>query len=288
MKFNKLISLSVIALLLTACDKNTDKQNNNEASLQDNKGALLAEVDGEKIHQQQLDALLVSMFGEYQASLLDEQGRKKALDSMVASKALVKVALQQLGKEEIEQIEFKSQQYRENILVNAYVKQQMTPQPVSNVMIEEYYQTHLENFGQKKLPEYELLTTKAVLADVSRDKFLQAFSEVDKAKGLKYIKQQMEKKKFSVEYHKGVLGESVLQAKIHNFIKSQKLQKVSNITFIDNKPYIALIISEQTRAAAPLSEVRENIRKTLAMKQVKETVKKLSEEAVKQVNVVYQ
>jgi len=288
MKFNKLISLSVIALLLTACDKNTDKQNNNEASLQDNKGALLAEVDGEKIHQQQLDALLVSMFGEYQASLLDEQGRKKALDSMVASKALVKVSLQQLGKEEIEQIEFKSQQYRENILVNAYVKQQMTPQPVSNVMIEEYYQTHLENFGQKKLPEYELLTTKAVLADVSRDKFLQAFSEVDKAKGLKYIKQQMEKKKFSVEYHKGVLGESVLQAKIHNFIKSQKLQKVSNITFIDNKPYIALIISEQTRAAAPLSEVRENIRKTLAMKQVKETVKKLSEEAVKQVNVVYQ
>ena len=277
------ISIILSLLLLSACSNDTSIEEINT----EQQGKLLAEVDDVKIFQSELDNLLVEMFGEYQALSLDDQSREKALKSLVATKSMAKLAKKELSKEGLEKIDFKVLQYRENLLVNEYVKNNGTMQHISNKMVEDYYYSHLEKFGEMKLPKYELLTTDTILPLESRDEFIHAYQKVNKNKGLKHIKDKMKSIGIILQHHKGLLGEGVMQSEIENFIQSQQLQKPSDLTFINDRPYIVLIVSVQTKAAEPLSVVRQDIRKNLTVLQLKKAIKTLSEAAVKQSNIVY-
>ena len=122
------VTILLSLLLLSSCgnDKNIEAVNSNQ------QGELLAEVDGVKVFQTELDNVLVEMFGEYQALSLDQQARKKALKSLVATKSMAKLAIRELSKDELEKIGYKVMQYRENLLVNEYVKSNVTMQQVTN------------------------------------------------------------------------------------------------------------------------------------------------------------
>lgn len=276
----RLVVLLAGVLILASCDKPADK------TLVLNKGAVLAEVNGHKIYQQDLDNTLIAMFGEYQASSLDVQGREKALQSLVASRAMADLALKTIDQQQMDFIEDKAQRYRENLIINAYVKQNIVPEPVTNKMVEDYYNGHLEKFGQQSLRQYELLSTKSALPADSRDKFLQAFEQAKKLEPEK-IQQQLKQQGYELLYHKGITGENLLEPKIRDFIAAQKLNDLSNITFVDGKAIAVRVNSDITKPAKPLSTVREDIRKSLAMIQLKKAIKILSEIALEQVNIVY-
>ncbi len=274
----------IFVLVLSACDKQGGQGDAEEHAA--DRGPLLAEVNGKKIHRQDLDATLVDMFGEYQASMLDEAGRKKALESLVASKALTDMALKKMDRDTLRSIELKTERHRENLIINAYVKENIAPEPVSEKMVEDYYQAHLDKFGQKKLRQYELLSTGSVLTDPLRDKLLAAF---EKAKNNKpeAIQKLLKTKGFDIGYHKGVSGEKTLPPRLRDFIDGQPLNKLSSITFIDGKAYAVLVNKEITQPAKPLSEVSREIRKSLAVMQLKKAIKSLSEQALQQAKVNY-
>lgn len=272
--------LLACALILTSCDKPVDKT----AAL--NKGAVLAEVNGHKIYAQDLENTLIDMFGAYQASTLEKQGREKALQSLVASRAMADLAVKTIDKQQLEFIEAKAKRYHENLIINAYVKHSVVPEPLSNKMVEDYYNGHLEKFGQKQIRQYELLSTQSALPVDTRDKFLKAFEQVKQLQPAK-IQQQLKKQGYDLLHHKGVTGESLLEPKLRDLIAAQKLNVLSNITFIDGKAFAVLVNSDITQPAKPLSEVREYIRKSLAMIQLKNAIKSLSETAVKQASISY-
>lgn len=277
MKFSLLI---VFLLMLSACEKSQ------ETPQPMTRGAVLAEVNGKKIYQQDLDMTLVDMFGEYQASMLDQEGRKKALESLVASKALMDMAARDIDADVMQAIDNKTERYRENLVINAYVKDQIVAEPVSNKMVEDYYNSHLEKFGQKTLRQYELLSSEQGMTPEQRDRFLQAFEKL-RERDPQEIQTRLAKQGYPVSYHQGVTGDANMPARLRDFIAAQPLNQLSAIAFIDGRPYAVRVNKDVVKPAKPLTEVSQDIRKSLAMVQLKKEIKKLSSLALEQATVVY-
>lgn len=288
MKITKTILMFICMALLSSCDK-AEVQNavpKNELG----HGGLLAEVNGVSIYEQSLENFLLDLFGEYQLSSLDQQGREKALQSLVASQALADLSAKNLDKQQLSLIESKTERYRENLLINAYVKATVVSEVFTHKMVVDYYNSHLERFGQKKVRLYELISTKTVLPAGIRDDLLSKINQylnVTQAINLKEVSQRLNKHNYQLQYHKGVLGETILQQKVRDFIAAQKLNHVSNVNFIDGKAYVVNVYAEKVLPAKTLNEVAGSIRKNLAMIQLKRAVKGLSETAIKQAVVVY-
>lgn len=288
MNILKVILLASSVSLLAACEKSPESDSTSPAkkSLSGSK-VVLATIDGVEIVKSQLDALLVNMFGEYKASQVDAASRKNALDSLLAAHALSKRALQNLPEERINEVEEKTRRYHENLLISTYMQTEMDASPFSSEEIKNHYKNNLEKFGKRTVKEYQFLTTRTELAEESRDKYLAIVSGNNKAGKLQLIKQALENQKFDVQLYTGVLDKKILNARLYNFINAQALNKISEITFIDNKPHISTITSENTVDAKPLAEVRDSIRKTLVLKKLKEAIKKQSAEALADSEIVY-
>ena len=292
MKIFTLTIMTLLASLLLACDSGPDNQvlaAKDKVSIE--AGDVLATIDGVAIRESQLKAVIVDMFGEYKASQMDAQSRRRALDSMLAGYALSQKALVNLPDKRINVIEEKTRRYRENLLINAYIQTKMDASTLSGEKIKAYYEDNIEKFGQRLIKEYQLLTTRTELAEESRDKYLAVISSYKKTgklpKKLPAIKQSLEKQKFDVQLHSGVLDKNLLNQRLYAFINAQALNKISEITFINNKPYLVIITAEKTTNAKPLAEVRDTIRKSLVLKQLKQTIKAQSAEALAQSNIVY-
>lgn len=284
-KLNSTI-ITLLTITLLACDQKTpaDKTAESQPNVS---GNVLATIDGVKIHASQLDATLIEMFGAYKASQMDEASRKKALDSMLAAYALSQQALLDLPDTKVNAIEEKSRRYRENLLINAYMQTKMKASTLSSEKIKTYYKNNLEKFGKQTVKEYQLLTIRTELAEESRDKYLATISVAKKSGKLQTIKQSLEKQKFDVQLHAGVLDKKLLSQRLYNFIDAQTQNKLSEIIFIDNKPYLVVVTAEKTTKAKPLSEVRDDIRKNLILKELKKTIKEQSAEALTKSNIVY-
>jgi len=285
--------LMLLISLLLACNNAVDSdmpapKNKTSAHVDEvQSGDVLATIDGIDIHESQLDAVLVGMFGQYKASQMDAQSRRRALDSMLAGHALSQKALHDLPKEKVNAIEEKTRRYRENLLINAYMQTKMDASTLSSEKIKAYYNNNIEIFGKQTIKEYQLLTTQAELAEESRDKYLATITSQKNNKNIHAIKQLLEKQKFDVQLHEGVLDRNLLNQRLYQFIDAQTLNKISEITFIDNKPYLVEITAEKTLKAKPLAEVRDTIRKSLILKQLKQTIKEQSAKALANTNIVY-
>ena len=274
---SKYICIAVF-VFLTAC--------NQEAS----NDPVLAKVNGDKIHKSELDSLIIGMFGSYQASTMTAESNKRALESLVASRALAQIAEDKIDAEKLKTVAQQVSRYRENLLINEYIKSTITPEPVTNEMIEQYYTEHQERFGKAVIRKYEMLTTAMVLPPELRDKLLQEMSNMKSmglAMNLAAIKTAMAKKNIELLHHKGVAGESGMDSRIQRFIAAQPVNKRSDVMFVEGKPYIVNVESDITTPAKPLGMVREEVRKNLAMLKLGEVVKELSAKAVQEADVKY-
>lgn len=287
----KIFTLTIMTLLLSlllACDSGSDNQVSAEKDkVSVEAGDVLATIDGVAIHESQLETVIVDMFGEYKASQMDAQSRRRALDSMLAGYALSQKALANLPGKRINTIEEKTRRYRENLLINTYIQTKMDASTLTSEKIKAYYEANIEKFGQQAIKEYQLLTTRAELAEESRDKYLAVISNHRNSGKLPTIKQSLEKQSFDVQLHTGVLDKNLLDQRLYTFINAQVLNEISEITFINNKPYLVVITAEKTTNAKPLAEVRDTIRKSLVIKQLKQTIKKHSAEALADSKIVY-
>lgn len=295
----KIFTLTIMTLLLSlllACDSGSESQLSAEKDkVSFEAGDVLATIDGVEIRESQLETVIVNMFGEYKAAQMDAQSRNRVLDSMLAGYALSKMALVNLPEKNIKTIEEKTRRYRENLLINTYMLTKMDASDLSSEKIKSYYEANLDKFGKQAVKEYQLLTTRTELAEESRDKYLAVISNYINneklPKKLLAIKQLLEKQpelqNYDVQLHSGVLHKNLLNPHLYTFINAQALNEVSEITFINNKPYLVIITAEKTINAKTLSEVRDTIRKSLILKQLQQTIKEHSADALTKSNIVY-
>jgi hypothetical protein len=281
----------LIAIVLSACQQNQQHAENSalpeNQQVQVNRGRLLATVDGERIYESELELLLNDLFGEYRATQIDQQSRKRALESLVSSRALSTKASKELEVDELENIELKTTRYRENLMVNAYVQKKMKSSNLNYRDVQEFYQNNLDKFGQKTIKQYRMLTLREDLGEEKREEFMQVISRNRSDSNIDQLGKILENKGFENNLQTGELNKDLLDPKLFQFIDKQAIGNLSDIYFLKGNPYLVQVLKQTVIPAKPLDQVSEQIQKAFVLKQIKETIKQQSEEVLSTVKVEY-
>lgn len=248
---------------------------------------VLAKVNGSPITRYDLDSTIQRMLGEYQSSLLDKNGRQQALESMTASRAMSQAALKEMPAEDLAVIEKQVSAYKEKLLVSSYLKAHATVQPVTDEMVKEYYAKNPDRFGAKKVRRYDMLFGAQKLQTGSRDQIMHALAKAGQAKDWRQQSEILVKQGYSLQYRQGNMDEKLLNPRLRRLMRSLDVGQSSDVTFIEGKPYIVRIISEEEIPPRPLNEVSAEIRRSLVPVQLKKAVKTVSKELLKSIKVEY-
>lgn len=276
----------LIVWLIQGCTTQPDKEAAVEASLVGD-DVILATVNGEPVTRYDLDLTIESTLGARNASKLDESGERKVLESLVSSRAIAQKTEKELSAEEKLALDKKVAAYREQLLVKKHIAKNITPEPATNEMVKEYYDTHPEKFGGKTIRTFEMISTSRNPSQKERDELLGILVKPeDKADWADWV-EGIKKQGYPVFFKRGPVVENMLHPKLLDLLKDLEKGQTSAMSFIDGRPYIARIVKEDTIPPRPLAEVSAEIRKSLGPVQLKKAVKRISEDVLKTAQVEY-
>lgn len=273
--------IASMLILISACQDDVDKKS---LTIQEK---TLVKVNGENITDRDLQVASVRIVGAQRAFTLDDNVKKKILESMVMSRVISGQALKEVDKEEQDQIERKTRDYREELLVKSYLRKNVDPQPITQDMVKNYYEKNPELFGEKNIKEFELITTKKQVKGAQRDQVLTALNKARKSTNWKIFTSETNKGMGVLEYRTGKTSEKLLNAQLRSVMTNMKTRDISRPVFIEGKPYLVRISNEQQVKARPLAEVSTEIRRMLAPQHLKRAIKIVSEKLMKDAKVEY-
>ena len=249
---------------------------------------VLARVNGSPITQYELELTIRSTLGPSSAGRLDEAGRQKVLESLVAGRAIARVQEADMTAEEIAAIDKKTRAYREQLFVKQYLAKHVAPQPVTSEMVREYYEAHPERFGAKTIRTYEMLAGRRKLNVRERDALLQVLQTAAEKKDWQQWVKNLQDQDYPIEYRRGRVAEKLLHPRLHQLMQSLRKGEASQLTFIEGTAYTVRIVDEKQIAPRPLNEVSAEIRKALVPVQLKKSVKQASQQVMQTADVVYE
>lgn len=248
---------------------------------------VLARVDGSAITRQQLDTMIIRTLGYDRALQLSKAGRKKILESLVVGRAMARAVEDELSDQDRRRIKSEVDAYREQLLVKKYLRRHATPSAVTESAIKEYFNKHPERFGGTTLRRYRMIRGVKKVAPHQRAKLIAAMGKAGKRKNWKSLAASMRNQGFPVQYSNGTVDEKILHPKLYALFRGLKVKQTSAITFIDGNPYVVRVMSEKKQSPRPLSEVRNNIRKTLTLLKLKDATREAADNLMKSVEVEY-
>jgi hypothetical protein len=249
---------------------------------------VLVRVNGDAITRYDLDQTIRSTLGASSAGRLDEAGRQKILESLVASRAIAQSQEADLSAEDQAVLAKKIRAYREQLLVKQYLVRQATPQPVTGEMVREYYQAHPERFGARTIRTYEMLAGRRKLTAAERDALIQVLKSAAENKDWQQWVAKLQDQGYPIEYRRGRVAEKILHPRLYQLMQPLKKGQASRLTFIEGTAYTVRILEEKQIAPRPLNEVSAEIRKALVPVQLKKSVKLASRQVLKTADVVYE
>ncbi|WP_144391293.1 peptidylprolyl isomerase [Pleionea sediminis] len=283
MKLFAKTSLVFLVSLFVACSDTSNKTEDSSSTNQD----WLVKVNGDVISSEDLESAIERTVGELAAFQLDESGRQKVLESLVLSRAMADKQLSLMTEEEVASIDSQVKAYREELLAKLYLKNNLTPIPVTEEMVKEYYENNPDKFGGKTVRSYEVVKANSKVSGEARKKIMSSLSDIAKEPQWQDKVQQLKQQGFGVSYAKGAVTQGVLNSKVDSIIQGLPLQEASSVHFVDGIPMILRVVKEQKVSPKPLAEVRNDIRKSLAPIQLRKAVKKASKEILAEAKVVY-
>ena len=273
------IAVSGLALL-AACTQQPDNAYDTSK--------VLVRVNGEPITEYELVINIETLFGKGQpANRVKETERKKILESMIMSRLIRQQAEKSLDESRKSLFEQKALIYKEKIIVNDYLKNNIKYAPVTNEMVTAYYNKHPEKFGGEQILHYELLTTKNKLSEIDRDKLLGIYVSVKKTDDMVMLQKHIAEKGMSLSYHKGRLRPGVLDAKIESVLASLKQGETSVLSMQKGRPYIIKLVERKQQAPKSLSSVATAIRKQLAPMALKQSIKQETDKLKESAKIEY-
>ncbi len=272
-------------LLLSGC--NEEKETTDTQISLPGEETVLATVNGSTITEYELDLAINKTFGAGNASKIGEEGRKKVLKGLAASRAISQAFEKGISPETEAEVNKKVQAYREQILVQKYIAENVTPEPVTQEMVKEYYEKYPERFGAKIEKKYEMISTTRPLKYKERDLFLSSLIKPETKKDWANQVKKLKAKKLPVFYKKGNAVKGLLHKDLDTIIDELKKGETSKLRFIDERPYVIRIIGAVNIDPRPLTEVGAQIRTKLGPVQLKKAVKQVSAEVLKTAKVDY-
>ena len=266
--------------MLTACS-----QQSGDAA---DTSKVLARVNGEPITEFQLMTNVETLFGNENAGReLKDTDRKKILQSMVMSRLFRQQAELKMNEETKLKFKQKAEQYKEKIIVNKYLKNNISSAMVSNEMVLEYYNKHLEKYASEEVVRYELLTINRKMTEAERDKLLAIYSVVKKTDELIELQKEIAKNGVALQYSQGVLGAGLLDLKVEKILKNLKQGEVSTLSMQKGRPYILKLVEKSQKPARSLSEVGAEIRRQLAPVAMKKAIQEQAEKLKASATIEY-
>ena len=287
----KKLAFILFITVLSACSPETE-QTDLSSKLQKtefaNDSPALVVVNGEPISSADLDAAILRTVGEMGAFQLDGNGRKKVLESIVLSTIMAQKQMSAYSFDEQQEVERQVKAYRNELLAKRYLKQNVSPVPVTNAMVEDYYQKNPEKFGGKSLKVYQVLKGLTRLEGKVRENLLTEMQRVSSLNNWKKEVELLKQQGIQIEYSSGVAQEKTLNQKLMQIIASLEKGEVSSLHYLDGLPMMFKVVDIREIQPKPLSQVRGEIRKSLAPLQLKKAVRAVSDKLLAEANVEYQ
>ena len=287
LSFRLRIYAILLSVFLAACGEKPEGEPQQKLVLPGD-NIVLARVNGSPITKYELEQAIRKTLGRRSANLLDDSGRQKVLESLVASRAIAQVQAADLLPEDQAALDKKVQAYREELLVMRYLAKHAPPQPVTKEMVREYYESHPERFGGKTIRTYEMIASKRTLKREERDALINVVSKPGEKKDWKKWVKTLQKQGYPVAYRKGQVSEKLLQAQLRELMRPLKKGETSQLSFVKGIAYVVRIVDEKQIASRPLSEVSAQIRKSLVPVELKNAVKTASDQVLGKAEVVYE
>jgi hypothetical protein len=249
---------------------------------------VLARVNGSPITRYELELAINSILGKETAGRLKADGRRKVLESLVASRAIAQVQDAELAPEDLAALGKKVSAYREELLVKQHLAQHASPQPVSAEMVRAYYEQHPERFGAETLRIYEMVASRRPLNPGERDGLIRLFSQAADIKDWRQWVKTLQTKGYAVVFRQGQVSEKALDSRLKRLMQPLEKGETSNPTFIKGTAYLVRIVEDKQIAPRPLQEVSVQIRKALVPVQLKKAVKEVSIQVLQTADVIYE
>lgn len=248
---------------------------------------VLVRVNAEDIHQSELDVAVLAMLGPQQSSRIDDAGRKKILQSLVISRLVSQEANKNLSEEDKKYIAIKVARYREELLVKQYLRDNVEPKPITQEMVEQYYQVHIADFTEESVREYCLITTKASVSAIEREELLKLFSQAEKQNDWSSLVKQWKANGIEVELRTGRSDEKLLQIKLRNMLQGLNQGEGSKPFMLNGKPYVVKVVKVKHGQVKPIAKVAKDIRVRLLKEQLKTSVASVKENLKKVTKIEY-
>ncbi|MCP4622985.1 MAG: hypothetical protein GY850_05580 [bacterium] len=248
---------------------------------------ILARVNGSPITEFDLELSIRKALGEMTSRKLDADGRDKVLQSLAAGRAIAQLEEGVLTAQEKLILNKKVLAYREELLVLQYLSKHSRQPPVTEEMIQEYYQANPELFGGKTVRQYEMIFTSRKLKTEERDAMIRVLGDAENEATWRKWAETLKQQGYPITYRQGEVNEKILHPQLQDLIRPLKKGRTSRISLIKGNIYVVRIVDEKQVPPRDLSEVRTRIRKALGPVQLKKAVKEASKEALENAVVEY-
>lgn len=248
---------------------------------------LLARVDGSNVYQSDMDAAWSRTFSDIDALYADDAMEERLLKSLIASRVMARKAEATMSAEQKQALDAVVKAWHEEQLVKRYLAEHVTPQPVSNEMVESYYNKHPEMFGGGERRLYEVLTIQGTTNEETRDKAVALLGKAAEQKEWQEYARENSSAGFIVQYARARAdassGDKALQAKL----KTLSAGKTSAMSLAGGEATVLRVNAVETIAPRPLIEVRDDIRRRLAPVNLKAAVKEAMDTALSGADIEY-
>ncbi len=273
--------LTVLVVFVSACNDSKNTTASGEASLD---AVVLATVNGKSITQDDIDFTIERTFSNADQLFVDASIKEKVLQSLIAASAMRQVMKATLSAGDLEDIRRKTNAYEEELYLKAYLREFAVPEPVTTVMVDDYYRKIPEQFGGIKVKTVELLSSAGEPSLEQRDGFLAAVSGLKDETDWKGFADK--NTSLNLVYKKIKLQPGLLDKNLEKAVKKIAPGGMSSVVFVNKVATVARVLEEKQLMPKPLHEVSADIRKKLAPIQLKKAVKNASEQAVENAEVV--
>lgn len=273
-----------LAVLLAGCNDDS-KQALSDVPLEPS--ATLVTVDKTPITRAQLELTIERTLGESAPLYANEEVERKILESLVSSRAMALLAERELNAGEREQLELKTQAYREELLVRNYLAAHANPEPVTNEQVADYYNRYQDEFGGGVEKTFEIIASDQDLEPAQRTELITLLSgpQVQGNDWQKLVADWRQAGK-PLQYRQSRLKLELLEQPLRSLVEPTAAGSIAPL-YVDGQLLLVRVTAEQKLPAKPLAEVSGQIREKLAPQALKQVVKSLSSEALKAVDVQY-
>jgi hypothetical protein len=248
---------------------------------------VLATVNGDKITAAELDITLQRMLGNRAAEMVSAEAEQKALTSLVMMRALAQQQEDAADDEELALIDIKTRHYRDELLVESYLRAHAVPDMPTENDIRAYYEQHPEQFGAAPVRTYEILQSNAVPNGGQLSKILQAMADAKQQRDWRAYAARLKAQALPLIYIQGRTDGPPLPAGLSQVVTSLSVNQLSDVFYLEQKPHLLRVVAITTPPARPLAEVRLQIRKALAVQHMKKAIAAAAEEVLKDSDVEY-